>query len=234
MIHLRNNTLTTDKRLDRLPHFDERSRGYPIRQLTPAKAPRSYTWRCNLNLDQGSEGACVGMAMVHEMAARPAEVSDLGYEDALKIYWEAQKIDPWEGGSYPGAVPRYEGTSVIAGCRHMLKINAAAGYRWAFGLDDLMIGVGYHGPAVIGVSWYENMATPDADGFVSATGARTGGHAILVSAVNVRGGFFTLHNSWGTHWGIEGTCRIAFEDMNRLLYDNGEAVFFVDRNTKPY
>jgi hypothetical protein len=139
-------------------------------------------------------------------------------------------IDPWPGGSYPGASPFYEGTSVLAG----VKIAHAQGwfdeYRWAFSLDELIMGVGHNGPAVLGVAWYEGMYFPDADGFVHIKGNRVGGHCILCNAVNVKHKYFTLTNSWGAGWGMVGTCFISFDDMERLLAERGEAVFFIHRH----
>jgi hypothetical protein len=153
MFELKNNTITKDKRLDRVIQFDERSRNFPIRQLVADKAPRSYTWRCQEWLDQGTDGACVGFGIGHEIISRPAEVlARIGRRYAKeKIYWEAQKIDEWKGGSYPGASPFYEGTSVLAGLKVAQKAGWADGYRWSFSLDDLILGVGYNGPAVLGL-----------------------------------------------------------------------------------
>ena len=98
MITLKDGTKTGDIRLDRIKYFDERSRGYPIRRMVARKKMRSYTWRCNVYLDQGSEGACVGFGITHELAARPSEVDGLTNKFAREaIYWEAQKIDEWKG-----------------------------------------------------------------------------------------------------------------------------------------
>ena len=114
-IVLKNNTKTEDIKLDRVIEFDERSRAYSIGDIRKTKKLRSYTWRCTDWFDQGTEGACVGFALGHELAARPAEVKGLE-ANFLKedVYWEAQKNDPWEGGAYPGATPVYEGTSVLS------------------------------------------------------------------------------------------------------------------------
>lgn len=235
MVKLKNGIEVEDARLDRLKFFDERSRRYPVTAIIPtAKTPRSYTWRCNTHLDQGSEGACVGFGMAHELMARPAEVSGVSNSDALrKIYWEAQKIDPWEGGSYPNAFPQYEGTSVLAGAKVMVKqLKAARSYHWGFSLEDLIMGVGYHGPAVLGVTWYDSMYTPNRNGFISPYGNVVGGHCILCKAVSVKHKRFTLHNSWGKDWGIGGDAYITFDDMWTLLNDDGEVLFFADRTSK--
>ena len=67
MITLKDGNKTGDIRLDRIKYFDKRSRGYPIRRMVARKKMRSYTWRCNVHLDQGSEGACVGFGVAHEL-----------------------------------------------------------------------------------------------------------------------------------------------------------------------
>jgi len=139
-IQLKDGSETTDPRLTRLVQFDDRSRNFPIRSLNTQKKRRSYTWRCNEWFDQGREGACVGFALGHEMSARPAEFRGLNYDYLVKnVYHEAQKIDPWEGGSYPNAAPFYEGTSVLAGVKIMHKKGFFKSYRWAFGIDDLIL-----------------------------------------------------------------------------------------------
>lgn len=231
-IQLRGGFETTDRRLDRLPQFDPQSRDFPVRALLRAaeiKKPRGYTWQVPLWLDQGNEGACVGFSMTHELAARPVRVSDLSPDYALGVYWEAQHIDPWEGGAYPGADPHYDGTSVLAGAKVLQRRGAFTEYRWAFGLDDLVLAVGYAGPAVLGINWWTGMFTPDDDGFVHPAGSIAGGHAILCNRVNFRERFFGLWNSWGPQWGSRGQCRVSFDDMEKLLNDGGEAMIPVHR-----
>jgi len=211
------------KPLGRLVNFDERSRDYPIRHLVEAKKQRSYTWRCQTYLDQGSEGACVGFSCAHELAARPVEVPvDLAL--ARSIYFDAQKIDPWPGGAYPGASPYYEGSSVLAGVTVLRNRGYVPQFRWAFGLQDLILSVGYMGPAIIGVNWYEQMFNTDRRHFIRVGGDVTGGHAIMVRGVSVPRRAFVLHNSWGAGWGHYGQAYISWSDMERLLHENGEAV----------
>ena len=227
---LKNNVKTDDVRLDRLEQFDEKSRQFPVRQLYEQKPLRSYTWRCNEWYDQGRDGACVAYSLGHELTARPAEIFGLT-DKWLKetVYWEAQKIDPWQGGSYPGADPFYEGTSVLAGIKILHKKKLFKQYRWAFGLNDVLLGVGYNGPAIIGVPWREGMINTDKDGFIHATGRNMGGHAVLVRAINVNKGYVTIRNSWGRQWGVDGDCYMKFDDLEKILHDNGEAAFLVKR-----
>jgi hypothetical protein len=231
-IKLRDGSEVSDPRLARLRQFDERSRNFPIMATVgTTKQPRSYTWRCDQYLDQGSEGACVGFSMTHELAARPAEVKHLSAPFAREqVYWEAQKIDPWPGGAYPGAEGQYEGTSVLAGAKMLKRLGYIDAYRWAFGLDDLVMAVGYKGPAVLGVAWYEGMFDIAACGHLHIIGQMAGGHAIMCKGVNVKDKTFTLHNSWGPRWGNGGDALIHWDEMDRLLHEQGEAVIPMGRH----
>ena len=235
MITLKDGSETDDIRLDRVQSFDDRSRKYPVRVLVGLKKLRSYTWRCHAHLDQGAEGACVGFGVSHELAARPSEVPGLTNQFAREsIYWEAQKIDDWPGGSYPDAVPTYEGTSVLAGVKIARDLGYFELFYWGFSLNDLALGVGYRGPAVMGLPWMEGMFNTDAAGYIHATGKVAGGHCILCRSVNVRGQYFILRNSWGQAWGMDGDCKISFADMEKLLANGGESVFFTHRHTEPW
>ncbi len=230
-IQLKGDTVTEDIRLDRVPEFDERSRKFALQ--TVAKKHRSYTWRCLEQLDQGPDGACVGFGVAHELIARPSEVKNIDAKFAKEqVYWGAQKIDPWEGGSYPGAMPFYEGSSVLAGVKMAKTLGYIDEYRWAFGIEDLKYGVGHNGPAVIGINWYEGMYSPDEKNFIHVTGNLTGGHCVLVNSISLKHQRFTLHNSWGKNWGKNGEAYISFDDMDRLLKEYGEAVFFMKRHGK--
>ena len=200
---------------DRLVQFDEKSRQYPIRTLVPKK-PRSYTWSCKTFLDQGSEGACVGFSWAHELAARPKAQKGITTENAQQIYRTARTLDEWEGEDY-------EGTSVLAGAKAVSNQGLIKEYRWAFGLDDLILAVGYAGTAVLGVNWYSGMMNVNSQGFLVVSGSQVGGHAILCHGVNVREGYFKVHNSWGQDWGVNGEAKISFADMARLLQEQGEA-----------
>lgn len=230
---LRDGSETQDPKLNRLIQFDEKSRNYPILEAVGDKQPRSYTWRCDTHLDQGPDGACVGFSMTHELIGRPCEIQGLSGQFAKeKVYWEAQKIDPWDGGSFPGASPFYEGTSILAGIKILKRLGYIEGYRWAFGLHDLVMGVGYEGPAVIGIPWYEGMFNPHACGQLHVGGQVAGGHAILVKGVSITNKTFTLHNSWGEAWADGGDVYIHWDEMERLLHEQGEAVFPVGRIKK--
>lgn len=230
MLKLKDGTTTEDHRLDRLINFDERSRNFPITTSIKNRKYRSYTWRNTEWYDQGVEGACVAFALGHELNARPAEIKNISFKWLVEnVYWNAQKIDPWVGGSYPGANPIYAGTSVLAGVKVLQKLGAFKSYRWAFNLEDIILGVGHNGPAVIGVNWYTNMFYPNQQGFITPTGSFAGGHAVMLKAVNIKKEIFTIRNSWGKNWGMNGDCYITFNDLNILMKQQGECVFLQKR-----
>jgi hypothetical protein len=225
MVRLRDGTNVKDRRLARLRQFDERSRQYPIRTRVSGKKTRNYLWRCTPHLNQGEEGACVGFSVTHELSSRPCEISRLNAKFAVEqIYWEAQRLDDWNGGSYPGAKPKYDGTSVLCGIKAAQKLGYILEYRWAFSLQDLVMAVGHVGPAVLGLNWYEEMFDPKSCGHLHIGGEAAGGHAILCKGVNVDQRYFILHNSWGPRWGSSGDARISWDEMDRLLHEDGEAV----------
>lgn len=210
----------------RLVQFDERSRGYPIRSILRGepRKPRSYTWRVPVHLDQKSEGACVGFAWSHELAARPVEVEGITDSSARRVYKKAQTLDQWAG-------ENYEGTSVLAGAKAVQALypGKMLEYRWAFDLNDVLRTVSYFGPVVLGINWYEGMSRPDVDGWVWATGSIQGGHAILCHGVNVKEKSVKLWNSWGPQWGVNGGCKLSWEHLQHLLEQDGEACVPVKR-----
>lgn len=208
---------------DRLVKFDPRNRNYPVRALIAKTAkPRSYTWACPVQLDQGSEGACTGFGTAHEAAARPVKVPGITNEVARKVYRRARQLDEWPGEDY-------EGSSVLGAVKAATELGWYKEYRWAFGEEELALAVGYKGPAIIGVNWYEGMSTPDKDGVIHVTGKLLGGHCICVIGYNHKLRRYLLQNSWGKKWGLNGRCYISAADMALLLSMRGEACIPVRR-----
>jgi hypothetical protein len=211
---LRDGTETADPRLTRIPWFDPKSWEYKVRDLLTADEPlRSRHWRCGTYLNQGNEGACTGFAVAHELLARPVEVKVDATFARESLYWEAQKIDPFPGGAYPGAEPFMEGSTVLAAMKVAKKSQL--------------------GPVVIGVPWYEGMFQPAACGCVHPTGDKTGGHAVCLKGIKVRRKTVVLHNSWGKGWGKHGTAELHWDDLAWLLKRGGEACIPIKRSAQP-
>jgi hypothetical protein len=211
-----------ERTFDRLVSFDDRSRNYPIRRTMTPKKRRSYTWKCDIYLDQGSEGACTGFAVSHEAAARPAIVKNITERIAKEVYYRARQLDEWPG-------ENYSGSSVLGAMKAALEKGWYKEYRWAFGEDDLALAIGYYGPAVLGINWYDGMTSPNENGLIKVSGEICGGHAILCNGYSIKTGLYRLHNSWSLDWGINGDGFISKEDMKRLLEEQGEACIPVVR-----
>jgi hypothetical protein len=207
---------------DRIVRFDPRSRDYPIRALVDGRPRRSYTWRCDAWLDQGREGACTGFAVSHEAAARPVAVPGITNAVARQVYIRARQLDDIPGEDY-------DGSTVLGAMKAGLERGWYSEYRWAFGEGDLALAVGYAGPAVLGVSWYEGMMEPDPLGVIRPAGRVVGGHAILCVGYSKPLARYRLRNSWGRGWGRNGDCFISARDLSRLLQAGGEACIPVVR-----
>lgn len=222
-IQLKGGYKTADPRLDRLPQFDSRNLKYLAIRGIEDQVPINKVWEINVHLDQGQEGACVGFAFGADALAKPNSVSFVDNKYSREVYKAAQKIDEWEG-------EEYEGTSTLAGAKVMQKRGFFDRYEWVYTVPELILAVGYKGPALIGVDWYEGMLDTDSNGFIHATGQVLGGHCTLVHEVNIVEGYFRIWNSWSEWWGENGTAKISFEDMALLLQGYGEACIPVNRH----
>lgn len=223
--------------VDRRVSFDEKSRGFRAVEGIEEKPLRSKQWQCNTHNDQGSEGACVGFAWSHELAAKP-KVIETDADYALRIYNRARQLDEWEGEDYSG-------TSVLAGIKAVMEIENSKGnplikeYRWAFGAEDVVRTLGYKGPVVLGIEWHSSQYYPDENGRIWLNGDVVGGHAILAKGINIvwkdpngpatfdnvddLNSLITLHNSWGESWGKGGDAWFTVYELNYLLGRDGEA-----------
>lgn len=242
-------TTSDDPRLGRVYAQDLRSLNF-LQRATPESTPRSYTWGLDVVLDQGAEGSCVGHGYAHELASKPVPVAGMTHERAVEIYYAAQQEDPWPGGAYPGASPRYEGTSVLTGAKVLRDRGHYAEYRWGLDAFDIADYVGHHGPAVLGLDWYSGMYAPDVTGFIHPTDRWVGGHCILAIGVKIvwrswinkfvsqkwdnvdtARSYVTLHNSWGLGWGNRGRASLSLDDLSQLMSHNGEACFPIRTKT---
>jgi hypothetical protein len=199
--------------------------------MLPRVQNKTFTlWQNGAILDQGSEGACVGFGWTAEALAGPIQVDLKQVQSpgpkepnafAYYVYREAQKIDQWPGEDY-------EGTSVLAGAKIMMRYNVLHQYRWAFGINDVVGALMSQGPVVLGINWYSGMYEAPG-GKLRISGNNVGGHCILAIGYNPSSQTFNgketiiLQNSWGESWGINGIAEITVEDLDRLIKEGGEA-----------
>jgi len=214
-------------RLGRIVEFDERSRNYPVRTLISGVAPKyKYWWDGGAFLDQGATGTCVGHAWAHWAEDSPVtHPSDA--VDPFLIYRDACKRDPWPEND---AGDLDYGTSVLAGVQGLHERGIVESYHWCFSLDDLRLAVLTKGPVVVGTYWYNSMWSTQ-NGFLPVDEASgiAGGHAYEVNGANDVYKRFRIKNSWGQGWGVAGRAYINYDDMAKLLANEGEACIAIER-----
>lgn len=214
--------------LGRRVNHDPRSRAFPARMVPPT-APLVPVMHRHFGpvLDQGSLGSCTGNAAAQAMNSRPLHLRATRYltqADAVSIYSDATKIDPWEG-EYPPTDTGSDGLSVA-------KVLKARGYiseyRHTFTWDGFRRALQL-APLLVGINWYMDMYFPDRKGNVHVGGAWQGGHEVLALGDDARG-HITFLNSWGPKWGRAGRFRLSYWDFQRLLLDEqGDATQLVPR-----
>lgn len=203
--------------LDWRPRHDERSLRYTIADhFGTDKSLRKRSWTRRQWLDQGREGACTGFGAAHVMGSTPRPWLTMNNSIAQALYREAQQRDEWPG-------EQYQGSSVLGAMQALRDRMWISAYYWARSVDELAHGVAQYGPMEIGVPWTEGMFEPDRSGLLHVTGRVVGGHALAVDAVDPDRQLFRLANSWGRDWGVNGWGYLRFNDMARLLAEDGEA-----------
>lgn len=213
-----------NKGLGRLHKPDERDKRYLIRDILPKQIPITHkAWYANGWWgNQQDTPMCVGYSLAHWIEDGP--VGHIGSAPIVHpddIYYNAQKLDEWDGEDY-------EGTSVRGGAKYLKSIDFIKEYRWAFNLQDTIDTLLTVGPVVVGTNWYYGMFDPDRDYTVHLVGRVAGGHAYVLDAVNTNKKRFRIKNSWGRDWGHNGFAYIHFDDMERLLNEDGECMIAIE------
>lgn len=208
------------KRLGRHVQFDERSRRFPaIAQVPRGAKVASRLWNRRVPaFDQGDIGSCTGQGAAGLLVTAPFLKAKVSPQTALSIYSRATRIDPFPG-SYQ---PEDTGSTVLAAMKATVKMGLAKGYRWCFGLQDVLKVLSNTGPVEVGVNWYEGFDDV-VDGRVQVTGDVRGGHAFELLGLDTKAKTVTAINSWGSGWGNDGRFTFSWDDLDRLLQEDGEA-----------
>lgn len=216
--------------LGRLIEEDPRDANYPMLAALPARASTRtyrYWWANGAWLNQGSTGTCVGHAWAHWIEDGP--VVHEGTIDPYLIYREACKRDDWPDNDNGDL---QFGTSVRAAVKYLLETTRVTEYLWAWKLDTVVQALLTTGPLVIGSWWYDSMFTPNSDGLIRISGSRAGGHAYVLNGVNTTKRQVRMKNSWGKTWGKSGLAYIGFDDLERLMSEQGEVCLALETPTR--
>lgn len=208
-------------RLGRHLHFDPRSRAHGV-SLPRGTKIQSRLWeRTTPAFDQGNLGSCTGNGAAGLLCTAPFRPKGLRGTEALarKIYSEATRLDAIVG-AWP---PDDTGSSVLAAMKALKALGYAKAYSWCFSLDQVLKTLSALGPVEVGLPWYEGFDHPDAAGRVKLSGHVRGGHAFELLGVDAEAKRVLAINSWGPAWGLQGRFSIAWQDLDRLLHEHGEA-----------
>ena len=218
-------TRSMGRTFDYVPRLVEANNDYLVRHTAAARelAPidlwnKMTWWTAGAVTDQGSEGACVGHGVTQEAMSSPVRVK-LQHPDLIAhgVYRRAQQIDEWEGEAY-------DGTSVRAGMLVGRDLGWWQSFYWAKNMDELRVALEL-GPVVIGVAWHESMYATTTAGLVVVEGPTTAGHCLLITGFspnyNRTGPRFRWRNSWGRSYGLNGNGYIAPNDLDGILFGDG-------------
>jgi hypothetical protein len=223
-------------RLGRHVHHDPRSRAYAISEdLLPSTYTSAvHTVRIPV-LDQGDLGSCTGNAaegfcgtdplydaIPTTVKARPTGDTAADEKQAIALYSAATKLDEFKG-NYP---PTDTGSSGVGVAKAVQAAGLISGYQHAFSLDAALKAL-TASPLILGCNWYSGFDNPDASGHAKLSGSVRGGHEFLLYGIDAPGGNVLARNSWGTSWGADGNFAFSFDDLGRLLDEDGDATLFV-------
>ncbi len=214
------------KRLGRHVSHDSRNKAYPWRagggpltsQLWPRHTPI---------LDQGDIGSCTGNMETGDLGTDPVygalpaayrAAAALNEALALKIYSAAETIDG--DGPYP---PNDNGSSGPSAAKAAMKLGLISGYLHCLSLADVLDALEEH-PVGIGANWYDSFDSPDSSGLVTISpGAQVrGGHEFLCRGKDIAKKMVYCDNSWGAGWGSQGSFMFSWDDLERLLTEQGD------------
>jgi hypothetical protein len=163
---------------------------------------RERRWTPGRQLNQGSEGACVGFGCMAEALATPVRTKAAVNADAqgFRMYAEAKRLDEWGG-------ENYEGTSLTGGGNAMKALGYLDRYLWLHTPEEIALAIAYSGPVVIGIPWTTGMdALNEPDEYFEDGGTLRGWHCVLLYGAHGfgpgaraydHGPWFDLRNSWG-------------------------------------
>lgn len=174
--------------------------------------------------DQGNTPACTGFSCLRAWLAGPtthaqeAHIHKTGLDElALAWYNEAVRIDRVVHGLFFDG-----GATMLAVAKAAVNLKYAKSYWWGYSLSDLT-NVTLHTTPILGIDWPDGMDDPDHKfGIARWRGTVRGGHAIMVAGMDLDDGFFSLANNWGREWGVNGRCRVPFEDIEQAIANYGE------------
>lgn len=159
-------------------------------------------------LDQNPSAHCGGFGGCQWGNLEPI---DDHYKDAdgHALYYEAVAI-----GGYPGSEDGVESRWVAKALKARARLST---YAFAKSTDEITDWLRSKGPVMVGTDWTDDMFEPDANGYISPTGAVEGGHFYNLCGHLPAEEAYLMLNSWGDSWGSNGQAKIKIADFAKLL-----------------
>lgn len=221
----------------RLHAPDPRDKQFPMRlMLDPLREqffprglpPGTRYYPPGAVLDQGPTGTCVGHGWAGFLQGAPLMSKPTVETAPFAIYDACIKADEWSDNDVDP--DRQFGTSVRAGAKVLAALGLVQRYLWAESVEDVRA---WHlsgfGTVVFGVNWYAGMLKTDSKGFVHISGDVVGGHCIKSTGWSDDRRALRIQNSWSAEWGEGGRAWIGYEDLARLIAEDGEACAAVEQ-----
>lgn len=219
--------------LGRIPFEDPRDRAFPMAAMLPrtiVRPPYKYWPFPTTVLDQGDTGTCVGHGWKHKIMAPPGRTYKPNADPtALTIYLESTKLDPWPENDNGDL---QFGTSVRAGAKALKARGIIREYRWCWDLQTCVDFLLTSGPVVIGINFYDRMFRLDSAGFMRIGGGIAGGHCMLLIGANDRTRAVRGVNSWGPQFGQNGRFWMSYDDLSRLISEDGEICSAIEQGPR--
>lgn len=182
--------------------------------------------------DDDELGSCTGNGGTYSLSTSPkltARVTAVGdtldERYAIRLYADATRADEFTDEAWP---PTDCGSSGLGICKVLRKRGLVGSYQWATTVEGLGALL-QRGSVLMGVPWYNAWFSPDADGFVDASGpdqwlssGLAGGHEICVVALeswdarDPGKSVIRFPNSWNTSWGANGYGRMRLSTYSTL------------------
>lgn len=225
----------------------EQPERYQLRRLLKAEPPlgelpTSRFWNDYLRLSQKGP-SCTGNGALYSLVRPPFNFNPVDLaralarssdpeEAALAIYFLAQHHDEFED------TPPAGGSSAQGVGEALLDLALIGSYVWDQGVEGVARCLLTKGPVLLATTWLNSMFDPvlhtvrpgDRPRFVlnvNWNSGVAGGHLYCADGVNTRFELVRFVQSWPLPWGFNGHAYIRFEDLERLLAEQGEAVHLV-------
>lgn len=83
--------------------------------------------------------------------------------------------------------------------------------------DEVKYSIFNDGPVAAGIRWFDGMTCDDEGNLTYKKSNDFTGHAVLILGYNPSG--YTVQNSWGSSWGLNGLFKITNNDFKNLVFE---------------